>query len=309
MPLLLCLTLASACTEQPDPGSAARPWRILTFPGLRGDAADAAMRRLSLRLQQQSGLSVELRSPVDYFDAVRALGDQEAELAFLNDMSFIAGRKFYGLQARLQVLRAGRQASHRAQIMFAPGLDADIASLNGRRMAYVDPYSVSGFFAAAQKIKKSNVKLGTYIFSGAHIEALRQVLTGQADALATYVDDAQHPGVPKDIYAGLSAKEREQAARLSSLLLEIEIPNEPLVMRKKLPPDKLQSILRALQGLPQDAQLSKDLLLLGGIRGFAPASDQDYTQLARMLKDLDKEAEEALPGGWKLRCVHSQKMR
>ena len=308
--VLLSLLISGllACERRQAVGRESRPVRILTFPGLRGAEFEQALNRMGKKLHQDSGLFVELKSPVDYYSAVRALGDAEADFAFLNDLGFIAGQKLYGLRPRLQVLRNGQSASHRAQILIKPGIGADLSALAGRRMAYVEPYSVSGYFLAEHTLNKNKIKLGTRVFAGSHLEALRQVLSGQADALATYVDNFQKPAVPKDMRAALSAQEQADADLLQSLLLDMPIPNEPLVQRKNLDAKIAAKVIDALQKLAVDKAFSADLMLLGGLQGFKPCSAKDYAQLKTMLKDLGKNAEEALPGGWKLRCIHSEKI-
>ena len=306
--LLFIFNLVS-CTRAQAVGTQARPLRILTFPGLRGAETTEALHRIAKKLQRDTGLFIDLQSPVDDYSAVCALGDAEADLAFLNDMSYIAGQKLYGLRPRLQVLRQGPGASHRAQILIKPGIGTDLNALSGRRMAYVDPYSLSGYFLAEHILKQHQIKLGAMVFTGSHLEALRQVLSGQADALATYVDSEQRPGVPQDLRAALSAKEQGQADSLHSLVLQRAIPNEPLVQRKGLPAHKAQQVIDALLKLAADKQAAADLMLVGGVRGLQKVSAKDYANLAKMLNDLGKGAEEALPGGWKLRSVHSEKIR
>lgn len=294
-----------ACRRALPPGSPERPVTVLLYPGLRGDQVRAAQARIAQDLRQATGLYVTLFSPVDYFESLSALGDGEADVVFLNGLSFVAAQKLYKVRAPLQVLRGQGRSAHHAQILVRPDGPNSLAGLAAARIAYVDPHSVSGYLIAAHSLKKLKVAPATVVFAGSHREALRQVLTGEADAAATYVDETQGLGVPRELRSGWSKEQQSLVNRLRGLPLPPQIPNEPVVLRADLSRDlqkKLSTALLALAKVPESAAA---LSALGGIEGFAPGKDADYWPLAQMLDDLGKGAEEALPGGWKLRSIHS----
>ncbi|MFH1811471.1 MAG: PhnD/SsuA/transferrin family substrate-binding protein [Pseudomonadota bacterium] len=309
---LVCTLLVASLTACPDkarPGTPERPLRLMLFPASSGPQLQEARQTLARFLSERTGLQVVTREPVDSFDAVQQLGSGQVDAALLNDLSFLLAEDTYRVQARLRMLRQGG-SEHRAQIIVHR--DAGFASptaLHGKRVAYVDPYSMTGFVLVAHLLRQHGVEPGSTSFVGSHLEAVRQVLSGDADAAATYVDESLGPGLPGDLRAGLLPRFPDAADRLISLATTVAVPNEPVAFTRGLDEDLVQRLCAALKAAASDPAALQALQALGNVGGFVDARGEDYAQLRLMLGSLGKNVDDGVPGGWKLKLRTADSVR
>jgi phosphonate transport system substrate-binding protein len=306
----LVLLAAIGCPRDGTPGTAHRPLRVLLYPSNKGEAAAPARDALAKALASATGLRVETRVPIDYFTAVKDLGSGEVDVALLNNLSYLLAEEIYGARARLTVLRHGGLSIHRGQLLVRA--DAGIGALpqlEGKRVAFVDPYSVTGFVLAAHLFAFEGVKVGATSFVGSHEEAVRQVYTGDVDVGATYDGGGEGGGAPADLRAKLVEAYPDLGEQIVSLAKTKPIPNEPVVLRRGLDPALADKLVAALRALPQRPEAKQALLDLGDIAGFQDARPEDYAPLREMVKSIGKEVEEMVPGGWRLKLKTSDPVR
>jgi phosphonate transport system substrate-binding protein len=228
-------------------------------------------------------------------------------VALLNDLAYLLAEDTYQVEARLAILRSGGRRFHRAQILVRKdsGLKT-LRDLEGKRLAFVDPYSVTGFVVGAHLLAKQGVRAGATTFVGSHEEVVRQVYSRDADAGATYDDGSPSGGLPVDVRARLQERFPDIGDQLIALAKSDPIPNEPVVFRRGLDPALAERLTAALVNLHSQPAAVEALRALDDIVGFDPASSADYAPLRGVISGIGKDVEELVPGGWRLKLKTQQ---
>lgn len=115
-----------------------------------------------------------------------------------------------------------------------------LADLKGKRFAFVDPVSASGYLFPTLTVKqKTGQDPKTYfsqtIFAGGHDKAALAVYSGQVDAAATFIDVRTSAGMPADIMQKTKAIEKAGP-----------IPNDGVAVAKTFPAELNDQIAQAL---------------------------------------------------------------
>jgi phosphonate transport system substrate-binding protein len=277
------LLLLAACPERRE----GKPV-VLVFPGR--DAAAQALGPL---------LDARVEPARSYLDAVERIGAGSADAAFLNDFGYLLARDLYGAEPALMVERFSSRAHKGALIVPAAGA-AEVRDLAGKRVAFANEYSTSGFLYAAELLRASGVTPGATSFAGSHEEVVRRVYRGESDAGAVFWNPPAADGTPGDARRAVLAEYPDLADKVRVLATTAEIPNEPVAFRKGIDPAVRGALLAALTRLPSTGEGRAALKLLGDVEGFSSAADADYAPVRALLDRHGKAIEDMVPGGWKL---------
>jgi phosphonate transport system substrate-binding protein len=165
-----------------------------------------------------------------------------------------------------------------------------IEDLKGKRFAWVDPGSTSGYLFPRTMLESHGVtqdSLGQQVFAGGHDKVGLAVLQGQVDAGAMGLDS-----IPRltSVYPNAEKELRviEQSA---------DIPNDGVAFRKGLPADQVKQIREALLRISSNEAGQKLFEDAIGTRGVAETTDAAYDpvrQAASVLK-MDLQAELSKP--------------
>lgn len=241
-------------------------------------------------LGAQTGLAIELKTASSSLDVIDMLGADKADVAFMTTEEYLVAREQYRVEAALQVTRHGGETAYDGVILVkAAGGVKDAAGLAGKNFAFADPYSISGYFLPSVFLKKSGVKVKP-VFSGSHKAALAALLDGSADAAATY--------------AGAARGHSE----LRVLAVTGTAPNEPVVMRRSLLPEKRRAVTAALAALSGTPEGKKALGAVADISGFVPVSEEPYRSMHSAILAAGKTVYDLLPDGWQFRQLNQPYM-
>ncbi|AQS59138.1 phosphate/phosphite/phosphonate ABC transporter substrate-binding protein [Desulforamulus ferrireducens] len=143
-----------------------------------------------------------------------------------------------------------------------------LAELKGKRMAFVDPKSASGYAYPRLLLRQNGIdpdrQLGESVFLGTHSRVIDAVLSGAVTAGATYseaIDDAKKRGLPVD--------------RLVYLAETEPIPKDCLAVRADYDTSLRKKIQQGLLSLA-DTKEGKRVLANSPIQGFIKVRDEDY---------------------------------
>jgi phosphonate transport system substrate-binding protein len=248
-------------------------------PSHGASAPRQAVETFGRLVAESAGLAVEVVVAPDPVTAIEAVGARRADLALLNLAEYLLAREESRVEPRLQVLRAGEPADayFGAIVVRADSDIQDPAGLAGKRVAFTDGYSVSGFLYAAVALR--DVKLGGTELAGSHERALALLKAGKVDAAATY----------------------EEAVAADPELRVIKktdaIPNEPVVVRRGLDEDVANKMLAALVALPGTPAGAEALAGIAHIRGFQAVDARAYEPTVDALRAAGRTAEDMVPGG------------
>lgn len=307
---LIMLTLISiGCTQAPV-GSKQRPFTMYFVPSSDAQGilasgtqiANYVSKAISQKLyQKDTGFYVKAAVPTSYVAVVEAFGTNKADFAALTTFAYILAKDFkkYDVEAILSIERYGNERTYKGQIITHK--DSGIKSLedlSGKKFAYVDPASTSGFILPAQMFKDKNIKLGETIFAQKHDNVVTMVYNKQVDAGATFY---QSPKVSEvngktvteinDARARVKAQFPDVEDKVKIIGFTQDVPTEPWVLRSHLLKDEAKNAqLKAWisDALLEYAKTTEGLATIKALAmgtGIFPVNDSHYDLVRKIIKD------------------------
>lgn len=276
--VLVGLAPAGCRRDEQQLGSPGAPLVVVLSESHGSDAA--RVRELERLLAKASGLQVELRVASTSEEAVRMAGSPNVDAALLSVFEYLFCRQLHGAKAGLRVIRVGGAKTHHGEIVAkSSGPVKSLADLSGKKIAFVDRYSSTGYLLPSKLLADAKVSV-VPVFAGTHEAALAQLKAGRVDAAATYGDGVK--GDPELVVLGKTP----------------ELPNEPLFFREKLDAQKRQKLVDAFQAVAKSAEGKAVLGGIAHIEGFEPATDADYAAAASVIDGIGKSVKDVVPQGW-----------
>ncbi|MBI3893900.1 MAG: phosphate/phosphite/phosphonate ABC transporter substrate-binding protein [Candidatus Wallbacteria bacterium] len=262
--LLAAVSLVLACNG--CAGSGEEPIRILhdarrpiglgTFPFLERTALVAALEPLSGYLSANLGRTVRVRVSASYADLDRALAQHRVDIGWFTPPGHSGSS---AMETLCRPVGPGGLPHHGLIVARKSDGPMTLASLAGRRFAYVDRISKSGYLYPNRLFSAHAIDPLRYFasvaFAGNHDRVIEQVLSGAADAGAVSDMLLRDPRFANLFETRLAVVSRTEP-----------IPEDPIVASPELEPELKKNV--------------KDLLL-----GMAdtPAGKKTLEQLSRTL--------------------------
>lgn len=312
---VLCLALVG-CAERPV-GSKQRPFTMYFVPFQDADSitlvADRMVDLVSQRVSQvlygkDTGFYIKSSVPTSYVAVVEAFGTKKADFAALTTFSYILCRdiKKYDIEALISLVRGHGEKTYRGQIIArADSGIRSIEDLAGKKFAYTDPASTSGYILPSSLFRKKGIELGESVFAQKHDNVVTMVYQGQVDAGATFHSTPEvHKKDGKEVKVYRDARIRvvkqfpDVIDKVKIIGFTDSVPNEPWVIRKQLYADSKKNelvkrtIRDALIEFGQTEQGKKDLKQLYTVTGLAPATDSMFDGIRKIIlsSELDLES-------------------
>lgn len=287
---LLISILMVSCLSKNEIGSAKNPIRFALVPGQDSVVLMKNSELLKKWILEQTNIHVTMQVPTSYIAVVEAFGSKRVDLAILNTFGYILAHDKYGAEALLIGVN-GARSEYWGQIITKDPKIKSLKDLNGKKFAYVDPASTSGYVLPAKLIKDEKIKLAETVFAGKHDSVVTMVYQGRVDAGATYFTPAEH-GQPQDARRLVLAQYPDVFEKVRIVQMTGSIPSDPVVFRKDLPVeirDKLIAALKSFGSNPEGEQALRNLYLL---TGFKDCTDKTYDPVRAMLLDLSKDVQD-----------------
>ena len=260
--------------------------------------------RFGQMLKQRTGYGFEVTVPASYPEAIQALCDGRADIAWLATPAYLIANDLCGAEARFAVARSGAW-HHVGQIMvqvdkvrMARGRAPirSLTDLNDRVIGFTDPLSTTGYLFPKAMLIDSEVRPSEEIFFGGDAQAVLAVYSGEVDAAAAYWRPIRSDGSIGDARATLLGEHPDVTQVVKILRLTDPIPNDPVVFRKGLPVSVKDSLVASFIDLAKSDEGSELLYLLYGIAGLVPADDSDYDVVRKMGATLQLDFADILGG-------------
>ncbi len=213
--LLLGICLYRAMTTDPDTIqitweiAPAPPLIMGVIPYLPEQMLKREFRSLTQYLARNLGRDVQLNFAIDYESLGKLLDLDKIQIAWFSSNSFDALKGEKPWQALCRPLRDGAVRHRGAIIVREDSGIKTLADLRGKRFAYVDPHSGTGFVMPNRLFRSQNIDplrfFSEVTFTGNHSTSISGVLQGQYDAAAVY-----------DVYSSHSLPDEEQSQQGAS---------------------------------------------------------------------------------------------
>ncbi|MCC2678300.1 MAG: phosphonates-binding protein [Pseudobdellovibrio sp.] len=290
--LLLVFAFLGCTKNSADLGSKENPIKFYLVPAQDVLTLVEQGKVLQKYLSAELGLEFRIEVPSSYVAVVEAMGSKRADVAILNTLGYVLANEKYGAEAKLKLMNRGRDSYSGQIIVHASSGIKDIHQLNGKRFAFVDPASTSGYLLPSRLFKKENVKLKETIFAGKHDSVVLAVYQKAVDAGATFYTPPDDDGTPKDARWILRTQHPDVYEKVKILQLTEAIPNDPVVFRKEMPEELKVKIVEALKKYIKTPEGGKVMMDLYHITDFKEATDADYEPVRGYLKELGKTAQD-----------------
>jgi phosphonate transport system substrate-binding protein len=218
------------------------------------------------------GRPIKVTVASDYAAVVEALRNRTADLAFTHPGGYVLASREAKATIVAKNLWHGKSTFTSRIFVRKDGGIRQLEDLRGKTIAFVDPTSSSGYiYPMALLIQRGLVKnrdpksfFREVVFAGAHDAAMRALLNGHVDAIASF-----------DLAREQYLKDPAERERIVFVAETPPIPEAGIAARDGLDPQTFARVRAALISIrgPAHADLLKRLY---DIDGFEPAEDREY---------------------------------
>jgi phosphonate transport system substrate-binding protein len=278
-------------------GTKSNPIKIYFTPSINAKQISFNARDLTDYLHEETGYYFTTAVPASYIAVVEAFGSGKADIASINTFSYLMANAKYGAHALLRVVRDG-ETTYKGQFIARvnSGIDS-IADINGKKIAYVDPSSTSGYILPKAILDSMGIKPSETVFAMRHDNVVTMVYQGQVDAGATYYS-------PPDPQTGeiMDARQRvmkqfpDVAKKVKIIGFTQDIPNDPIVFRKDLNKSMEERVIDALLKYVSTPSGKKTMYDLYDVTGLVRTKDSDYNGIRDLLKKQHISFEDLVKG-------------
>lgn len=289
---LVFAILASGCTrKRAELGSSENPVKFFFVPSVDVKVIEDTSNVLKRYLESNTPYKFKILIPPSYIAVVEAFGTNRADVAVVNTFGYILAHDRYGAKARLTTIRYG-ESTYRGQ--FLARSDSKIKKLEdleGKKIAFVDPASTSGYLLPLKYLKDRKIKPKETMFAMRHDNVVSMIYQGQVDAGATFYSPPAE-GRIQDARRLVVSQYPDVEEKVKIIELTSSIPNDPVIFRKELNEEMVEKVASALQSFTKTAEGKDALEKLSSVNGLIPAVDKDYDQTREILRALGKSASE-----------------
>ncbi|MDR7556760.1 MAG: phosphate/phosphite/phosphonate ABC transporter substrate-binding protein [Armatimonadota bacterium] len=261
---------------------------VLAFvPSLDAQRVLATGSTLAKMLEVATGYRVRAEVPTSYAATIEAMCANRVDVAFLAPFAYVLANQRCGADVRLVSIRANLPF-YKSQILYRADLNVkSLQDLRGKRFAFVDPASASGYLFPAALLKKHGIDPDRFfsqvVFAGGHDKVVLAIYTGSVDAGATFGDE-----VFSDARTRVEAQYRDVKDKVRVLMYTDPIPNDTVAFRRGLAEDVKERTAKALLRIAETAPGKETIDRLYQIQGFADFQALTTTYKMTKLKTFDE---------------------
>ena len=275
-------------------GSKDKPINMAFVPSASSAKVLASGKPLADLLTQITGYSFNVSVPTSYAAVIEAMGSNNVDVAWLAPFSYALANQKYGAQVILSTVRKGSLTYPSVFITGDPNIKT-IADFKGKKFAFVDPASASGYLYPVAFLKNQGLVTGTppntdaffgsgnTIFAGGHDKVVTAVYNGQVAGGVCFggpLDPAT--GQPTDARSLILSQHADVFQKVRIIGETQQIPNDTVSVRKGLDPAMSQQIRDGLLNLSNTVDGRKLLYDLYQIDDLAPVTDSFYDPLRQV---------------------------
>ena len=288
--LALLSVVGTGCTfKKPELGEKGNPIKLFFIPSVEAGVLATNGEHVKKYLEQATGYKFEVAIPQSYVAVVEAFGAKRADVAAINTFGYILAHEKYGATAKLTVLRYN-QATYSGQIVVrADSKIKDLKDLNGKKFAFVDPASTSGYLLPMKLFADNGIKPKETVFGMKHDNVISMVYQKQVDGGATFYSPPEKNEI-QDARRLVKTQYPDVEEKIKILKTTGEIPNDPIIFRADLPEEMKTKITDAFMAYVKTEDGKAAFKALYGVTDLQKATDKDYDGVRDMLKSLNVSA-------------------
>lgn len=284
--LVLVAYALSGCTgSRGELGSEKNPVKLYFVPSVDARVIEDNSKKFKNYLEKTTPYKFEVSIPQSFVAVVEAFGTKRADVAAMNTFGYALANKKYGAEARLTVLRHGSPTYQSQFITRADSKISKIEDLEGKKVAFVDPASTSGYLIPLKTLKEKNVKPKETVFAMKHDSVVSMVYQGQVDAGATFYSPPSD-GKLEDARRLVLTQYPDVEKKVKIVELSQPVPNDPIVFRKDMPEEMKAKIAKAFKDFLTTDEGKAAFKDIYGVTDLKDASDADYVATLKIYDEL-----------------------
>jgi len=292
--ILIALFQLSCQPRQYEVGTKENPVKFYFTPSVDAEVITNTSRNMMDFMHKETGYFFKTGVPTSYITVIEALGSARADVAIINSFGYLMAHTKYGVEARLKLIRFG-EPYYRGQII--AHVNSGIETVNdiaGKRFAYVDASSTSGYLFPYKLLKNKGVEPSQTVFAMKHDNVVTMVYQQQVDAGATYYSPPTADGRIRDARDRVRTQFPDVEQKVKIIALTDTIPNDPVIFRSDLSTEMKTKITNAIIKYSGTAEGKKTLHELYNIEGFVAADNDDFESFRQMIKILNVDLNELI---------------
>jgi phosphonate transport system substrate-binding protein len=329
--LILISMILSACTpaatptaeptKPPEPtatpeaaiGTVEHPIKVLYVPSVDSTKIIAGGDLLAKALNQATGLNFTVNVPNSYAATLEEMcASPKDTMGFIPGLGYVLANQLCGVKAAGKAVRYGNDWYAAMIVVQRSSTIQKVEDLNGKKWAYPEAASTSGYLYPLYIFKAANVTPGETVAAGTHPAVIKAVYNGEADFGTAFYsppivdgkplvwEPGQPLDVPEDLLASCAPTEDgkklmcgnfevhdarrnlltelpDVAQKVRILVTTPKIPNDTVSFGPKFPTDVAKQIMDALFAFAKnDAAGFAKAFEAYSWNGINPATDADY---------------------------------
>jgi phosphonate transport system substrate-binding protein len=275
--ILALLALAPPAPSASVPPSGKPSLRIAVAAMFSPEETLSVYQELMDYIAAKLGRSVELKQRRTYQEVNDMLGAGKLDAAILCSGPYVHAQRQYGVRLLAVPVIRGSPTYH-SYIIVPPGSQArSLDDLRGKRFAFTDPLSTSGYLYPVYALVTQGQQPATFfsktLFTYSHDNSIEAVAEGVVDGAA----------VDSLIYDYLLARHPALGSRTRIIQTSPAMGAQPVAIPRTLAPATKQGLRDLFLNMDQDPGAQKILRQLGVDR-FIAGSDALYDGIRAMLK-------------------------
>jgi phosphonate transport system substrate-binding protein len=288
---LLAAWVSSCTHKREELGSAENPVKFFFVPSVDVRLLEDTSKALKTYMEANTPYKYKISIPPSYIAVVEAFGTSRADVASLNTYGYIIAREKYGVEARLMTERYG-QSTYQAQFLArANSKIKKLEDLNGKKIAFVDPASISGYLLPMKYLNDRHIKPKETMFAMRHDNVVSMIYQGQVDAGATFYSPPEK-GEIQDARRLVKQQYPDVEDKVKIIDLSTPIPNDPIIFRKDMPEEMKVKIAEELTKFAKTPEGQRVLKELSSVTGLVPTTDKAYDETRAAVKALGSSTTE-----------------
>ena len=252
---------------------------------------------LAKLLTDATNLNFKVSVPTSYTAVIEAMGSGQADVGWLSPFAYVLAHDKNGTQVLLTSVRQGSRTYRSQIIVRADSGITNIEQLRGKKFAFVEPASASGFLFPNALLASMGIDYKTFfsdtLFAGGHDKVVIAVYNKQVDGGASFGNSID-TGPPTDARTLVTSTLPDVMTAIKPIAQTDPIPNDTVSVRKGLDDNLVKLIRDGLLYVQSTADGKRVLRDLYNIDGLAAADDKDYDTIRSAAKTLNLDLEEQI---------------